>query len=813
MTELLQDIRYAFRSLSKAPGFAVVAVLTLALGIGANSAVFSVVNGVVLRPLGYREPEELVSIASRFPGLGFDRFWISPPEYFELDEWTRSFSTIGGYRTQQASVGGGETPERVTNGFATADFFPTLGVAPLLGRAYGAAEDAPDAEPVAVLSYELWQRSFGGARDIVGRDIIVNGVSTRVLGVMPRGFDIDDADVEIWQPMQLDPSNRQNRGSHFLNVVARMRPGVTLAQASAELDRLVARWGEEVPDTHTPHPENHPFFLTGLQDSLVGDVRPALVLLLGAVGFVLLIACANVGNLLLVRAEARQKEIAVRAALGAGRMRLLRQFLTEGVVLALIGGALGLALGFTGVRLLLATSPESVPRAAEITLDPRVLGFTLVVSIVTGLLFGLAPLFHLGSSRLNSALREGGQRATAGAGRHAIRRTLVAAELALAVVLLVGAGLMLRSFAELQQVDPGFESENLVAFQLFLPSATYPDATAQSAFLQRVLDGVRALPGVRSVAAMQGLPPRREVNANDTEFENVPGPPNGPPQNVDYYQTITTAYLGTMGVPVVRGRGFEPQDASTPVVLINERLAKVFYPDQDPVGRRLRPPFSDSIPWFTIVGVVGDVKQGGMEAETGTELYFMYEQGAAIFSFAPRSMYIVARTSGDPNRLMAAIPGAVRALDPTLPVSELQRMEQVISTSMAQPRFLTLLLGVFAAVALALAAIGTYGVIAYSVLERRQEIGIRMALGARARVVVGMILGQALAVAAVGLAIGLAGAFGLTRLLQSLLFNVSSTDATAFVAAPLVLALVAAVACVVPALRAASVDPVKALKS
>jgi putative ABC transport system permease protein len=811
MNELQQDVRYAFRSLRRSPGFATVAVLTLALGIGANSAVFSVLDGVVLRPLGYREPGRLVSIASRFPTLGFERFWISPPEYFELKEWSRSFSAIGGYRAQQASVGGGESPERVTNAFATADLFTVLGVPALIGRAYTAEEDLPGAEPVAVLSYELWQRTFGGARDILERSILVNGVSTRVAGVMPPGFDVEDADIEIWQPLQLDPANRQNRGSHFLNLVARLGPGVSFARAEAELAQLVARWRETVPNSHTPTPDNHPFFLTDLQETLIGNVRPALLLLLGAVGFVLLIACANVGNLLLVRAEARQKEIAVRAALGAGRRRLLRQFLTEGVVLAVIGGALGMALGHVGVRLLLATSPESVPRADEIALDPRVLLFTLLVSIVTGLLFGLAPIFHLGAARLNSALREGGQRATAGAGRHAIRRALVAAELALAVILLVGAGLMLRSFEQLQKVAPGFQPDGLVAFQLFMPAATYPDAATTAGFLDRVLDRVRGLPGVTGVAAMQGLPPRREVNANDTEFENVAGPPDGPPQNVDYYQTVTADYLRTMGIPVVRGRGFEPADANSPSVLVNERLAGIFYPGQDPVGRRIRA-FGPDSPWLTILGVVADVKQGGLEAETGTELYFMYEQGPVLFDFAPRSMYVVARTSGDAGGLLSAIPREVRALDPAMPVSQLQLMREAISTSMAQPRFLTLLLGIFAAVALALATIGTYGVIAYSVLERRQEIGIRMAMGARAASVVRMILGQALAVAAVGLALGVAGAFALTRLLRSLLFNVSETDPSAFVLAPLVLALVASVACLLPALRAATVDPARVLK-
>jgi putative ABC transport system permease protein len=812
MPELISDVRYAFRSLARAPGFAAVAIVTLALGIGANSAIFSVLNGVVLRPLPYESPGELVRVASRFPTLGFDRFWISPPEYMELRERTRSFASFGAYRTGMSSVGGGDAPIRAVSSVATADLFETLGVPARLGRPFNADEDVPGGENVATLSYELWQRAFGGDPDIVGRGIIVNGNDTRVTGVMPPGFDVADARVEIWVPVRLDQGNRQNRGSHFLDVVARLNAGTTIEQARAELGVLLQGWAEANPDTHVPSPDNHPIFITGLQEDLIGGTRPALMLLFGAVGFVLLIACANVANLLLARAESRQKEIAVRAALGAGRARLVRQFLTEGVVLSLVGGALGLFVGYAGLRLLLATNPRGIPRALEIGLDGTVLFFTLVVSVVTGLIFGLAPALHLTRRTVTQSLRDGSGRTTAGGARQQVRRLLVVSEVALAVVLVVGSGLMLRSFAELQKVDPGFDPEGLLSFQLFLPAASYPEPTDQSAFLERLVDRLGSMPGVTSASAMSGLPPRRDVNANDTEFEGLTPTPDGPAFNTDYWQFVTRDYLRTMDIPLRDGRLFTYADeGGAPVILINERLAEVFYPDMNPIGRRLRPP-GDDVPWLTIVGVVKDVKQGGLEEPTGTEIYFLYPQVARQVGFAPRTMNIVLRAAGDPDLLTNAARSEVRSLDPQLPVANMASMKDVLYQSVARPRFITLLLAVFAGVALALAAIGTYGVMAYSVAQRRQEIGIRMALGAQASTVLGMVLGQGLAVAGLGLALGVAGALALTRLMSALLFNVSATDTFAFLTAPLLLALVALTACYIPARRATRVDPAMVLK-
>ncbi|MPZ17394.1 MAG: FtsX-like permease family protein [Luteitalea sp.] len=812
MSGILADLRYALAALRRSPGFAAVAILTLSLGIGANTAIFSVINGVLLRPLPYAEPSRLLSVASQFPSLGFDRFWISPPEFLELREWNRSFESLGGYRTGLASVGGIERPVRVTSAAATADFFTTLGVRPQLGRTFTEEEDLPGGPDVTVISDELWRAVLGGDPAVVGRSIPVNGESREVVGVMPPGFDIDDAGVQVWTPVALDPANRENRGSHFLNVIARMRDGVTLEGVRAELGSLMGRWQEEFRGTHAPHPENHAVIAHGLQDEMVGTVRPALLLLLGAVGFVLLIACANVGNLLLVRAESRQKEIAVRAALGAGRWRLLRPFLTESLMLAAVGGGLGVLLAWVGLRVLLATSGESIPRLDEITVDGNVLAFTAAVSVLTGVLFGLAPLMNLSARVVAMSLREGGQRATAGSARLRARRLLVVSEMALAVVLLVGSALMLRSFSTLLRVDPGFDPNNLLTFRLFLPEATYPDGASQVAFYDRLRDRLGGLPAVSGVAVMSGLPPHRDVNANDMELEGYHYQPASGMAipNVDYWQFVTTDYLETMRIRLVDGRAFGPADGAggAPVLLINETFARVFYPDQDPIGRRIRP--DSDVPWLTVVGIVKDVKQGGLEEETGTEMYFHIPQAAA-FSI-PRSMNVVLRTASSPLGMLPAVRREVARLDASLPLGDPRTLEGVVSASVAEPRFLTLLLGIFAGVALALAAVGTYGVMSYTVTERRQEIGIRMALGADGGRVLGMILRQGLTVAMVGLVLGVLGAFALSRLLTSLLFEVPPTDGTAYVSTILVLVMVATAACVIPALRAMRMEPARVLR-
>jgi predicted permease len=550
-----------------------------------------------------------------------------------------------------------------------------------------------------------------------------------------------------------------------------------------------------------------------LQDDVIGGMKAALWVLQGAVGFVLLIACANLANLLLARAESRQREFAIRTALGAGRWRLLRQFLTEGVLLACAGGALGGAVGFAALRAVLAANPNSIPRSGEIALDPAVLAFTLFVSLLTGLIFGFAPLLHLRDRVVTASLKESGQRTTAGAGRARVRNGLVMAEVALAVVLVAGAGLLLRSFWNLLSVDPGFNRSHLVTFGVVLPGATYRAPESSVTFFTRLTKELGEQPGIQSVAAMTGLPPVRLVNANDTDFEGYTAPKEGPFENVDYYQTVTVDYLKTMGIPVVEGRDFSLADVSgAPVVLVNETLAKMFYKNQTPIGKRLKPSGPPTTPWFTIVGVVRDVKQGGVSAKTGSELYFLNAQGPVATGFAPRNMNIVLRTTLPPESLAPQIRRIVGSMDPTLPIVKLRSMDEVFAESVSRPRFLAQLLGLFAGLALLLAAIGTYGILSYSVSERRREIGIHMALGATRADVLGMVLAQGFRLTIVGLMVGVAASFGLTRLLRAQLFNVKPSDPATMAAVTVFIACVAVIACYIPASRATRVDPMVVLR-
>ena len=807
------DLLYALRNLRKSPGYAAVTVLTLALGIGANTAIFSVVNGVILKPLPYPAPERLIYITSQFPGLGFDQFWVSAPEFVEFAEANRSFQQVGAYRAGAVNLGTQDQPRRVNSAVVTSELMPALGVAPSRGRQFTREDTLPGAEDVAILSSELWRSAFGGDESVIGRILQVDGTPTRVVGIMPPGYDVHNSQVEVWLPLTLDLANPGNRGGHFLYLVGRLRDGVTLEQARADAETMMAKWPQRTPGNHVPNTKNHRLRFDSLKEDLVGGLRTALWVLQGAVGFVLLIACANLANLLLARAESRQREFAIRSALGAGRWRLLRQFLTEGLVLALLGGILGAALGFVGLKALLAANPDSLPRSGEITLDPLVLLFTLLVSMATGVVFGFAPLINLRERVVSNSLKESGQRSTAGAARTWVRRGLVMAEVALAVVLVIGAGLLLRSFWNLMKVDAGFNRSRLVTFGLVLPGSTYRSPQNVVDFFARLQSQLGAIPGVQSVAAMQGLPPQRLVNANDTDFENYTPTPDGPPENIDYYQNVTPAYLTTMGIPVLEGRDFNEGDAGgPPVVLVNETLAKAYFKDQSAIGRRLKPGFSQQIPWFTIVGVVRDVKQGGVDQKTGTEIYFLADQAPRVANFAPRNMNVVIRSSLPFDALAANVRRVVNGMDPSLPLVRFRTMDEVFAETISRPRFLAQLLGIFAALALALAAIGTYGILSYSVSERRKEIGIHMAMGASQRRVLGMILRQGMQVAGAGLLVGVAASVLLTRLLQTQLFNVRPTDPATVAAVVSVIAVVALLACYIPASRATRVDPMVVLR-
>ncbi|MGE3275015.1 MAG: ABC transporter permease [Vicinamibacterales bacterium] len=810
MDSLLMDVRHAVRQLARTPGFALVTVLTLALGIGANTAIFSVVNGVILRPLGYPQPGQVMFVTSRFPSLGFDQFWVSPPEYFELQEWNQSFSALGAYRTGEVNLAADGRPRRARSGVVDAALLQALGVAPERGRPFTADETRVNGPDLAMLSHELWQSEYAG-RDIVGQTIDVDGVRTEVIGIMPAGFDVMDGRVEIWMPLRLDPANRQNRGNHGLYLVGRMKDGVVQSQAEAEITALYARWESLYPQTHHPTADRHQIQMEPAQDEVVGGARLAIWVLQAAVGFVLLIACVNLANLLLARAETRHREFAVRAALGAGRWRLLRQFLAEGVMLSLAGGVAGLAVAVFGLRAMLAAFPNSLPRAAEVSLDPAVLLFTLGVSLLTGAVFGLAPLLHVSSDALAHSLKESGGRGATGGGRHYVRRALVIAEVALAVMLVVGAGLMLRTVVNLMQVDSGFDRAPLTTFALDLPASSYNDGPAIARFYQNLVDRLAETPGVASVSAMSGLPPDRDVNANDTDFEGYERRSEDDPiENVDYYQFATAGYFDTMGIPILDGRAFERTDVTRgPVVVVNEALARRFYPGQSPVGRRLRP--GPDLPWFTIVGMAKDVKQGGVDQETGTEIYFMFEQAAAA-GFPQAGMNVVMRSNLPSDSLRGAVDQAVREADPTLPVIRFRAMDEVFAESVSRPRLLANLLAIFAGLALLLAAIGTYGVLSYMVTERRREIGIRMALGAEQGSVLQMVLRQGLGLTLAGLATGIVLAFALNRLLASLLFGVAPSDPGTFAAVAATITVVALVACFLPARRATRVDPMMVLR-
>ncbi len=815
MDTLRRDVSYALRSLRRQPGFALITILTLALGIGANTAVFSVVNGVLLRPLAYPQPERLQFITSQFPSLGFNQFWVSLPEFIEFTEHNQSFSSVGAYNVSAVNLGT-STPSRPVTALVTPELMPTLAVQPFRGRWFKTEDSVPNAPAVAILSHELWERSFGGDPSIVGRDIRVNDAPAQVVGIMPEGFDVHDQKVEMWLPLTIDPATFPNRrGGHFLYLIGRLKDGVTRDQAAADIDRLLKQWRAMVPQGHVPNTEGHRLRMDPLQEDVVGGVRRALIVLQAAVGFVLLIACANLANLLIARADSRRREYAVRAALGASRRRLFAQLLTEGMILAVAAAAIGIGLAYAGLRALLAVNPDAIPRMSEIRLDWPVMAFTLGIAALTGVVFALVPLVHLRGDRVGEAVKEAGTRTTAGGTRVLVRSGLVIAEVALAVTLVVGAGLLIRSFTNLMRVDMGFNRAELTTFGVVLPAPTYTSEKRVS-FYAELTSRLRGLPGVKSVAAMSGLPPLRNVNANDTDFEHIPNnrpQGEGPIENVDYWQYVTVAYPETMGIPLLQGRTFQEADTTgAPVVMINEALAKKFFADRQPLGGRIKPGGGDSRPWFTVIGVLKDVKQGGVAEAAGTELYMLADQMPRTANFAPAQMNFAIRASMPFETLAPQFRQAVQQLDPGLPVIRMRKMDEVVDAAVARPRFMTVLLGIFAALALLLAAVGTYGVLSYLVSERRQEIGIRMALGADRARILRLVLVRGLALSGIGLFAGLAASIGVSRVLSALLYNVVPYDPRTLAGVSGIIAIVALIACVVPAFKATRVDPLVVLR-
>lgn len=806
MQTLLQDLRYAFRLLAKSPGFTAIAVLTLAMGIGANSAIFSVVNGVLLRPLAFRDPARLVIVAEKSP---FPTISTSYQNFIDWHDQSRSFESMEATRGSGLSLTGVGEPELLQGRMATAGLFPLLGVDAHVGRTFLPEEDRAGGVPVALLSYGLWQRRFGGSREIIGKPISLGAQPYTVVGVLPAGFQIlQPADVFVpFKPWAATLPDDRNWHPGII-AVARLKPGVSREQARAEMVGITKRLEQQYPDYNTGTSAD----VVGLQEQMVQNVRPALILLLGAVSLVLLIACVNVANLLLARAASRGREVAIRTAMGAGRPRVVRQLLTESVLLSLGGGLLGLFLAWASLGPLLKISAGSVPQVIPIELDRSVLFFTFLISLVTGLVFGIVPALRTAGLDLRGTLNENSRGSTSGPGHHRLRGVLVASEMALAVLLLVGSGLLLRSFSRLQDVPPGFQSDHLLVADIPLSQTAYAKPEQRFQFFDRLVERSKVLPGVRSAGAASFLP----VSGGGSIIHfNITGHPPKTPH--DYvaagYRTVTPNYLETLGIPLLQGRLLTPADneRAPAVVVINATMAKTHFPGENPLGKRIQlgaTPDKD-VPTMEIVGVVGDVRPG-LGVDPQTEMYLPYRQADLVLPVFQLSL--VLRTAADPQLQTSALRRALAEIDPNQPLVNVRTMEDNIATTVAQPRFRTWLIGIFAAVALVLAAVGVYGVMSYTVTQRTGEIGIRVTLGAQPEDVFKIVVGEGLRLALVGVGVGIVAALAMTRVLQSFLFGISAYDPLTFFAVALLLTIVAVAASFFPARRATLVDPMVALR-
>jgi predicted permease len=808
METLWRDLRFGMRMLARNPGFTAVAVLTMALGLGANTALFSVVNGVMLKALPFKEPDRLVfalETNAKFPAPGVS---ASSLNYRDWKEQNHVFESLAARQAFAGNLTSNERPEKLQGEKVTWDYFPTLGLAPLAGRAFTPEEDKPGAAPVLLLSHGLWQRRFAGDPKLVGQTISFNGQSATVIGIMPNDY---RPNVEFWVPLAITYQNA-DRNLHNLQVVGRLAPGVSQTQAQTEMAGIAARLAQQYPEANN----GWGVALVQFQDLVILNIRPALRILLAAVGFLLLIACANVANLLLARAAAREKEIALRLALGASRGRLMRQVLTESVLISLLGGGLGILIAVWGTQALLKLNLQGIPRAQEIGVDGQVLGFTLLVSVISGLLFGLIPAWQSSNPNLNEKLKESGKSASSNPRGNRLRSALVVIQVALAFVLLVGAGLLLKSFSQLQQVNVGFNREHLLTMQISLPPAAYPQGPDVLNFYREALRQFSSLPGVTAVAAISQVPlagggPQFTFSV---EGRPLPTPAEAP---IASYRTLTAGYFQTMGIPLLKGRFFTEADDQTAlqVVIINQNLADKMWPGEDPVGKRLTvgvPLPGEQPEWATVAGVVGNVKHTSLAGETGMQMYHPVAQTPFLTMGLGRTMTFLLRTGPATAGLIEPARKVVAQLNPTLPVSNVKTMDTIIYDSVAPFRFNTFLLGLFAATALLLTMVGVYGVMNYAVTQRTQEIGIRMALGAQPGQVRSLLLKQGLLLSGSGLVVGWAGCWGVTRLMSSLLFGVDATD-------PLTLLAVAAgllgstlLACYLPARKATRIDPLIALK-
>ncbi len=814
MDAIFQDFRLACRALLRQPGFAVVAVLTLGLGMGATSAIFSVFRAVLLSPLPYSEPDRRVMVWSRW--TGWDKTWVSPAEVRDYRERARSLQAVAAWSTGQANLTGSGNPERVGAGQVTANVLDVLGAVPLIGRGFRDGEDATgDGAAVALVGHGLWQRRFGGDPGIVGRTIQLDGRSVVVIGVMPEGFRLptdfreDFAEPsELWTPLVLDP-DPENRGNHGLYAAATLAPGASVGQANGELKSITTALTREGKYSEAMRFEA---IAVSLTDEILSPIKPALWLVSAATIFLLLIACANVANLLLARAESRRREMALRTALGAGRLRLLRPLLAETLILASAGAALGLGIAFGGTRMLAAANLSAIPRASEARIDVTVLAFAALVALVTALVCSVVPALRASTVELTDSLKDGAQSATGGSARQRMRSTLVIAEMSLAVVLLVSAGLALRSLWALRQVPLGFDPDRVLTLRLSLPQASFAEPVRVEAFYQRLLERVRTVPGVVAAGAVRSLPLAATIGDWGLDID---GYVESPGRNAKGdWQVATDGSFEAIGERLVAGRVFTAADRADtmPVAVVNETMAKKYWADGNPIGRRIRMG-SPTRPWITVVGIVGDQQHNGVGATVKEKFYRPHSQFSQSTQFAIRDMTLVVKSTGDPLDLLPSIRHEIAAIDPSLPIAAVRSMNDVVSGAIAAPRFTGWLLGLFAVTALTLAAVGIYGVLSYLVNQRTREIGIRMAVGAGPGEVVRLILGRGLGLAMAGVAIGLVAAFAASRVMATLLYEVEPRDPATFITVPAVLTVVAVVASLLPALRATRVNPIVALRS
>lgn len=815
METLWQDLSYAVRTLFKNPGFTFVAVLSLGIGIGVNSAIFSVTDALLLRPLSYKDSDRLVILWSRSPGLNVDQDWFSPGQYLDVKTQNEVFEQAAITIGASFNLTGHEKPEHVDGARVSSSFFPLMGANAMLGRVLLPEEDEPGQPQTVILTHGFWQRRFGSDPDVIGKTLILNGNNFTMVGVMQPEFSLSNEVMpavnaieraDLLLPLPMSESQRANRGNEDFNIFGKLKPGITIAQAQAEMDVIAARMKQDYPANYPPD-GGLTISVVPLLQQVVGDVGHALPVLFGAVGFVLLIACANVANLLLARATVRQKEIAIRAALGAGRLRILRQLLTESVLLALTGGLLGFVIAFLSVEALRVFASENIPRLNEVSVDTRVMAFTFFVSLLTGIVFGLVPALRASRVDLNESLKDGGRSSTGLArGHQKLRKLLVISEVALSLVLLIGAGLLIRSYRHILDADPGFNPNNLISMRMSLPAASYPTQEAITAFHRRVAERLKELPEVDSAATSYSLPMSSVAFAWEPITVEGYVPKSAEETIISNVRIVGPDYFRAMGVAQVDGRLFTEYDrkGEMDVAIVNEAFAERFWPNESPLGKRVQRGKSGI--WRTVVGVIRDAKEFSLEKEPPISVYYSFEQ------IIPRSTFLIVRTTSDAAPVLPAVTREIQSLDPDMSVFDASTMEDRLHDALARRRFSMSLLAVFALIASMLAAVGIYGVMAYSVNQRTHEIGLRMALGAQPANIVQLVIRQALILVSAGIALGLTGAFALTRVMSNLLFGVSATDPFTFVLISALLGLIALAASYIPARRAAKVDPMVALR-